>query len=100
MTLQEKVYSQLKFVLDPELNINVVDLGLIYDVEISDNQNVNIKMTLTTPGCPLHDSIVSGVQSAVANIEGVNSVYAEVVWEPAWTPERISSEGKKMLGGF
>lgn len=98
MSLQEKIITQLKSVLDPELNLNVVDLGLIYGVDISENNDVNITMTLTTPGCPLHDSISGGVKSAVTNIPEVNSVQVQVVWQPAWSPTRISPEGKRVLG--
>jgi metal-sulfur cluster biosynthetic enzyme len=69
MNLKEKVIEALKSVYDPELNINVVDLGLIYNVEIKEENDVDVKMTLTTPGCPLHDSITTGVRYAVQGIE-------------------------------
>ena len=98
MTLKDKVYDQLKRVMDPELNINVVDLGLIYDVEVADEGAVHIAMTLTTPGCPLHDSIVSGVKYSLLDLEGISTVDVNLVWEPAWTPEKMTSEGLRALG--
>ena len=98
MTLKDKVYDQLKRVMDPELNINVVDLGLIYDVEVPEEGAVHITMTLTTPGCPLHDSIVSGVKYSLLDLEGISTVDVNLVWEPAWTPEKMTAEGLRALG--
>lgn len=98
MNLKEKVLEQLKTVYDPELNINVVDLGLIYQVEITEVADVNIMMTLTTPGCPLHDSITSGVRYAVQGMEETRNVEVNLVWEPAWSPEKMTSEGLRLLG--
>jgi metal-sulfur cluster biosynthetic enzyme len=96
--LKSKVYEKLKTVIDPELNINVVDLGLIYNVVISEQDDVNITMTLTTPGCPLHDSITSGVRYSVEALEETRNVHVNLVWEPAWSPEKMSPEGLKLLG--
>jgi metal-sulfur cluster biosynthetic enzyme len=98
MTIEERIYDQLQLVIDPELNINVVDLGLIYEVEVTENNYVMITMTLTTPGCPLHDSITSGVKYAVSNLEGVTDVDVILVWEPAWSPDKMTPEGMKLLG--
>ncbi|MEW9049881.1 MAG: metal-sulfur cluster assembly factor [Neobacillus sp.] len=98
MDLKGKVYEKLKTVIDPELNINVVDLGLIYNVEISEQDDVNITMTLTTPGCPLHDSITSGVRYSVESLEESRNVHVNLVWEPAWSPEKMTPEGLKLLG--
>ncbi|NDI33788.1 metal-sulfur cluster assembly factor [Chengkuizengella sediminis] len=97
MSLKDKIYEKLKSVIDPELNINVVDLGLIYEVEINKHNNVYIKMTLTTPGCPLHDSITSGVEAAVASLEDINKVDVDLVWDPPWNPEKMSAEAMKKL---
>lgn len=94
----EQVYEKLRKVYDPELNVNVVDLGLIYDVTLSNEANLSITMTLTTPGCPLHDSIVNGVKHAVSLIEGIKEVDVELVWSPAWTPERMTEAGRRSLG--
>ena len=98
MELKEKILNELKSVYDPELNINVVDLGLIYNIEVSDEGDVFITMTLTTPGCPLHDSITSGVRYCVEGIEETRSVDVNLVWQPAWSPEKMTQEGKMLLG--
>ncbi|MGG3469596.1 metal-sulfur cluster assembly factor [Neobacillus pocheonensis] len=98
MNLREKIESQLKSVYDPELNINVVDLGLIYNIEISEENDVTITMTLTTPGCPLHDSITSGVRYSINGIEETRNVEVNLVWEPAWSPEKMTPEGLRLLG--
>lgn len=98
MNLKEKILNGLKNVYDPELNINVVDLGLIYNLEISDENDVDITMTLTTPGCPLHDSITSGVRYCVEGIEETRNVNVNLVWQPAWSPEKMTPEGLRLLG--
>lgn len=98
MNLEEKILTALKSVYDPELNINVVDLGLIYNIEVTETADVTITMTLTTPGCPLHDSITSGVRYSVEGIEETKKVEVNLVWEPAWSPEKMTSEGLRLLG--
>lgn len=98
MELKDKVYNQLKKVLDPELGINVVDLGLIYDVELSTPRKAVVTMSLTTPGCPLHDSITSGVRYSLEDIEEIDDAVVNLVWEPAWTPDKMTEEGKRQLG--
>lgn len=98
MNLKEKVLEQLKTVYDPELNINVVDLGLIYQVEVTDDADVSITMTLTTPGCPLHDSITSGVRFSIQGMEETKNVEVILVWEPAWSPDKMTPEGLRLLG--
>lgn len=98
MNIKEKIISALKSVYDPELNINVVDLGLIYNIEITESNDVTITMTLTTPGCPLHDSITSGVRYSVEGIEETKKVDVNLVWEPAWSPDKMTPEGLKVLG--
>ncbi len=97
MDLKEQVFEVLKDVYDPELNINVVDLGLIYNVDFPDEDSVSITMTLTTPGCPLHDSIVGGVKNSLYEL-GIENVEVDLVWEPAWSPENMTPEGKAQLG--
>ncbi|TQS75826.1 metal-sulfur cluster assembly factor [Ornithinibacillus gellani] len=97
MSLKEKVRSALYEVIDPELGINIVDLGLVYDVEIEES-HVTITMTLTTPGCPMHDSITAGVEHRIQQIEDVQKVTVHLVWEPAWTPLNMSDQAKQMLG--
>ncbi|SDL93195.1 Metal-sulfur cluster biosynthetic enzyme [Bacillus sp. OK048] len=98
MNLKDKVVEALKSVYDPELNINVVDLGLIYEVDVTDAGDVAVTMTLTTPGCPLHDSITSGVRYSVQGIEETRNVDVNLVWEPAWSPDKMTPEGLKALG--
>ena len=83
--------------MDPEIPINVVDMGLIYGVNVSDDNKVDIKMTMTTRGCPLHDTLVSDVKRYVNKVHGVSGVNVEIVWEPTWTPEKMSDEGKKLI---
>ncbi len=94
---KENVYEALKNVIDPEIGFNIVDLGLVYDVEVQ-NGKVNIKMTLSSPSCPLSGTILSWVESAVRNLEGVEDVDIQLVWEPKWSIEMASEEVKKALG--
>jgi metal-sulfur cluster biosynthetic enzyme len=92
------VLEALKEVIDPELGINVVDLGLIYEVGIT-GANVRITMTLTTPGCPLHESIGAAVREALETyMPGIGDVAVDLVWDPPWGPDRISEEGRLALG--
>lgn len=93
----ETVREFLKEVYDPELGINIVDLGLIYQIDLNEG-NVKIRMTLTTPGCPLHDTIVGGVKRMLTGQEGIHSVEVEVVWTPPWTPAHMSQAAKDQLG--
>ncbi len=91
--------GELRKVIDPELNVNIVDLGLIYDVDISEKTGkVVITMTLTTPGCPLSMVFEEWVPAAVKNIEEVREVRVNLVWEPAWEPDKMSDEVKENLG--
>jgi len=96
--LKEKILKELETVIDPELGLNIVDLGLIYDIKIYDENNVDIKLTLKTPGFPLHDSITSGARYVLEAMEETNQVNVQLVWEPAWTPERMSDRAKEWLG--
>ena len=93
----QQVLDSLKQCLDPEIPINVVDMGLIYGVNVTDDNKVDIKMTMTTRGCPLHDTLVSDVKRYVNKVPGVSAVNVEIVWEPTWTPEKMSEEGKKLI---
>ena len=93
----QQVLDSLKQCMDPEIPISVVDMGLIYGVNINPDNKVDIKMTMTTRGCPLHDTLVTDVKRYVTKVPGVSSVNVEIVWEPAWTPEKMSEEGKKMI---
>ena len=99
MITKEQVLQELKKVVDPELNINIVDLGLIYGVGIDQKKGkVDVTMTLTTPGCPLSIVFEEWVPAAVKNIKGVKDVKINLVWEPPWDPDKISDEAKESLG--
>jgi metal-sulfur cluster biosynthetic enzyme len=91
------ILEVLRQVLDPELDCNIVDLGLIYSVAIT-GPKVTVVMTLTTPGCPMHESICLGVQHALLNVEGVDEAEVELVWEPAWHPSMMTDFGRSATG--
>jgi FeS assembly SUF system protein len=95
---REKIMDAIRQCYDPEIPINIVDLGLIYDVRNDDAGNVTVKMTLTTPDCPSAQAIPDQVRSRVAAIEEVKDVKVDIVWEPAWNPSMISENGKQALG--
>jgi metal-sulfur cluster biosynthetic enzyme len=97
MVTQEQVYETLRTCYDPEIPVNIVDLGLIYEVTVNDD-NVNVVMTLTARGCPLHNFISQEVRSRLAAIPGVKSANVQLVWDPPWDPSRLSEAAKKMLG--
>jgi metal-sulfur cluster biosynthetic enzyme len=96
LTLDE-VYEALRDVYDPEIPINVVDLGLIYDVKVED-ANVDIKMTLTFAGCGMGPYIAQQAEWRLAEIENIDDINVEMVFDPPWTPDMITEEGKKLLG--
>jgi metal-sulfur cluster biosynthetic enzyme len=98
MVTPELVKKALKGVKDPELGLNVVDIGLIYDVTVSDAGDVHITMSLTSPGCPSGPEIMGDVKQVVGDLEGVHSVEVELVWEPYWTPERMDPRVRAFLG--
>jgi len=97
--LREQVLEALKNVHDPELGVNIVDLGLVYGVEI-DDQTVHITYTLTTMGCPIGPLIEAEIQRFLAEVDGVSEVDAEMVLRPPWTPDMMSEEAKAALGFF
>ncbi len=99
MITKEQVIESLKNCYDPEIPIvNLVELGLIYNVEVNENNDVNIKMTLTAPGCPMHSLISQDAKSKIEKIEGIGKVNVEVVWDPPWNPNMMSDEAKQKLG--
>ena len=98
MLTTDLVRKALKGVKDPELGLNVVDIGLIYDVTVSEAGDVHITMSLTSPGCPSGPEIMGDVKSVVSDLEGVNSVEGELVWEPYWTPDRMDPRVRAFLG--
>jgi metal-sulfur cluster biosynthetic enzyme len=97
---EQNVLDALKHVVDPELGINIVDLGLVYDVDISESGAIHIEYTLTTMGCPIGPLIEHQMQSFLEGVPGVTSVEAEMVLRPPWTPEMMSEEAKAALGYF
>ncbi|RXI98737.1 metal-sulfur cluster assembly factor [Anaerobacillus alkaliphilus] len=97
LVTKEEVTKALRKVIDPELGVDVVGLGLIYEVTIQNEGLVLITMTLTTPGCPLHDTLVNGVKSAVQSLPTVEKVDVNLVWEPEWSPEKMSPEIRKLF---
>lgn len=98
--LREEVLEALKVVRDPEIPVNVVDLGLIYGVDISEDGAVEIDMTLTSMGCPVQDMIQADAELAAMKVEGVRRVNVEFVWSPPWSPEKMTEDGKKQMRMF
>lgn len=95
----EYLLELLKEVYDPELNVNIVDLGLVYEVR-EEPDRIYVRMTLTTPGCPLHDTIVGGARWVLAEKTGKANVDIDLVWEPRWSPVMMSEKAKEQLGFF
>tara|TARA_B100001057_G_scaffold73047_1_gene67339 strand:- start:108 stop:545 length:438 start_codon:yes stop_codon:yes gene_type:complete len=94
---EEAVISALKTIKDPEIPVNIYDLGLIYDITCFQNGNVAINMSLTAPGCPVAGEMPAQVAEAVAALTGAGQISVTLVWEPAWTPERMSEDAKLAL---
>jgi len=97
MLTKEAVMDALREVYDPEIPVNVVDLGLIYGVDVQDDK-VHVKMTMTARGCPMHQFLSSSAEERLLSLDGVKDAHVEIVWDPPWTPERITQEGRKALG--
>ena len=95
---KDQVYLQLKKCIDPEIPVNIVDLGLIYGVEIKKEKDVDIKMTMTTRGCPLHNTMVNDVKNSVGKINGVGDINVEIVWDPPWSIEKMDPKAREVLG--
>jgi metal-sulfur cluster biosynthetic enzyme len=98
MITADTVRKAIRAVKDPELNLNIIDIGLVYDVTVGDAGDVHVNMTLTSPGCPAGAEIIQDVKQVVGDLEGVTSVEVELVWEPYWTPERMDPRVKAFLG--
>jgi len=94
----DAIIETLKTVYDPEIPVNIYELGLVYEIKLDDEFNVHILMTLTTPNCPVAESLPEEVKEKVSNIDGVNSVDLELTFEPPWTMEMLSEEAKLELG--
>ena len=93
-----RIYEVLHDVFDPELGVNVIDLGLVYDVQVGEDGYITVAMTLTTPGCPMHESLGQGVAQALGKVPGVTGGDLMWVWDPPWDPSMMTAEGKAMLG--
>lgn len=98
---EEKVWQQLRQCYDPEIPVNIVDLGLIYGLEATDEEKgkrISVKMTLTAPGCGMGPSLAADAEQRILSVAGVSSANVELVWDPPWSPERISPSGREVLG--
>jgi FeS assembly SUF system protein len=95
--LTTEIIAGLKTVFDPEIPADIYELGLIYKVEIKDDRSVDVQMTLTTPNCPAAGELPTMVENAVASVPGVGVVDVKVIWEPPWSPERMSDEARLVL---
>jgi FeS assembly SUF system protein len=98
--IEEKIIAALRTCYDPEIPVNIYELGLIYDINVNPSGDVVLNMTLTSPACPVAGSLPPEVQAKIAAIPGVKSAKVEVVWDPPWTPERMSEAAKLQLGMF
>jgi FeS assembly SUF system protein len=98
--LTDDIVSALKTVYDPEIPADIYELGLIYKIDIEDDRSVKIEMTLTAPGCPVAGEMPGWVQNAVGAVEGVSDVDVEMVFDPPWTPDRMSEEAQVALGWY
>ena len=93
----ENVRDSLKKCMDPEVPLSIVDMGLIYGIDVTEDNDVNIKMTMTTKGCPLHETMVDDVKRYAKKVSGVNNVDVEIVWDPPWTMDKMSDEAKAKM---
>jgi metal-sulfur cluster biosynthetic enzyme len=90
----QAIEDSLKQCMDPEVPLNIVEMGLIYGIDVAENNDVNIKMTMTTQGCPLHETLVSDATRYVKKVPGVNNVKIDIVWDPPWSMDKMTEEGK------
>jgi len=97
---EEQVRASLKQCMDPEVPLSIVDMGLIYGINVSENNDVHIKMTMTTKGCPLHDTMVDDVTRYAKKVPGVNNVQVDIVWDPPWSMDKMSDEAKAKMKGL
>ena len=97
MELKEKVIEEIKKIYDPEIPVNIYELGLIYDIDVDQNNNVMINMTLTSPNCPVAESLPKEVEDSVKEVKGVNKVDLKLIWEPPWDKSMMSEAAKLEL---
>ncbi|KKR34229.1 MAG: hypothetical protein UT63_C0004G0016 [Candidatus Gottesmanbacteria bacterium GW2011_GWC2_39_8] len=98
MITKQLILKQLEKVPDPELNISIVDLGLVYDAKVDKKNNVEVVMTLTSMGCPLFSQIEEPIKAELGKIKGIGEITVELTFEPPWTPERMSEKAKAVMG--
>ncbi len=99
MPTVEQVRDALRAVKDPELNLNVIDLGLVYEIEVREGGEVHVEMTLTSPGCPVGPEMLSDAQAVLEKVDGVTKADVQLVWEPYWTPEKMDPRVRSLLWG-
>ena len=97
MELKEKIIEEIKKIYDPEIPVNIYDLGLIYDIKVEDNNTAKIKMTLTSPNCPVAESLPKEVKDGIMQVEGIDNVDLNLVWDPPWNKDRMSEAAKLEL---
>ena len=97
MELKEKIINEIKKIYDPEIPVNIYELGLIYDVKVEKNNSVKVKMTLTTPNCPVAESLPNSVKENILKIDGISKVDLKLVWDPPWTKDKMSEAAKLEL---
>ena len=95
--IKEKVIEEIKKIFDPEIPVNIYELGLIYKIEVDDKNKVDLDMTLTSPNCPVAESLPNQVKSSIMNIEGVSDINLNLVWEPPWSKDKMSEAAKLEL---
>jgi|TARA_X000001036_G_scaffold129597_1_gene122554 FeS assembly SUF system protein len=97
MDLKEKIVSEIKKIYDPEIPVNIYELGLIYDISVNDKKEVHIKMTLTSPNCPVAESLPQEVKDSVKQLNGIEKVELDLVWDPPWDKSMMSEAAKLEL---
>ena len=97
MELKDKIIEEIKKIYDPEIPVNIYDLGLIYDIKVEDKNTAKIKMTLTSPNCPVAESLPKEVKDGIMQVEGIDNVDLDLVWDPPWDKDRMSEAAKLEL---
>ena len=97
MDLKDKIIAEIKKIYDPEIPVNIYELGLIYDIKVNIENEVNVKMTLTTPNCPVAESLPKEVKDSILEVDGVNKVDLDLVWDPPWNKDMMSEAAKLEL---
>ena len=97
MELKEKIIEEIKKIYDPEIPVNIYDLGMIYDIKVEDKNTAKIKMTLTSPNCPVAESLPKEVKDGIMQVEGIDNVDLDLVWDPPWDKDRMSEAAKLEL---